>query len=74
MQAKHHITNLIKFSSKYPLLKALEGSITAIKTLKSFRTKGVRKLRDRFKIEKLVVLSEYFGQKTDCSRYRKKIS
>ena len=32
------------------------------------------KRKKTFKIEKFVVLAEYFEQQTDCSRYRKKIS
>ena len=44
------------------------------KILKYVRTNGCRKLRDGFKIEKFVVLAEYFEQQTDCSRYRRKIS
>ena len=34
MQAKRHMTKLIKFSSKYLSWKTLEGSITATKILK----------------------------------------
>ena len=67
MQVKQHMTKLIKFSSKYPSWKNLEGSITATKILKSFRTNRVRKRKNRFKIEKFVVLAEYFEQQTDCS-------
>ena len=40
MQAKYLEAKLIKSSSKYPSWKTLEGSITATKTLKSFRTNG----------------------------------
>ena len=32
------------------------------------------KRKKTFKIEKFVVLAEYFEQQTDCSRYRRKIS
>ena len=39
LQAKHHVTKLIKFSSEYPSWKTLESSITATKILKSFKTK-----------------------------------
>ena len=42
--------------------------------MKCFRKNGYRKWTNRFKIEKLVVLAEYFEQQTDCSRYRRKIS
>ena len=41
--------------------------ITGTKILKCFRTKT-------FKIEKLVILAEYFEHQTDCNRYRRKIS
>ena len=37
MQSKRHVTKLIKFSSKYPSWKTLEGSITATKILKVSR-------------------------------------
>ena len=60
MQAKHHMTTLIAFSSKYPSWKTLEGSITATKTLKSFRINGVEKLRNIFKIGKICFLGGIF--------------
>ena len=46
--------------------------ITAKEILKCFRTKGCRKQRNRFQIEKFVVLAENFEQYEDWSRYRKK--
>ena len=37
-------------------------------------TNGCRKWGNGFKTEKCVVLAEYFGQQTYCSRYRRKIN
>ena len=37
------------------------------KILKCFRTNGCRKWRNWFKIEKFIVLAEYFEQQADCS-------
>ena len=48
--------------------------ITVTKILKCFQTNWCRKRRKTFKIEKFVVLAEYFEQQTDCNRYRRKIS
>ena len=48
--------------------------ITVTKILKCFQTNWCRKQRKTFKIEKFVVLAEYFEQQTDCNRYRRKIS
>ena len=59
---------MVKFSSKFPSWKTLEGSETqnasgtVTKILKYFRTNGCRKWRNGFKTEKFVVLAEYFGQ------------
>ena len=47
--------------------------ITVTEILK-FRTNWCRKWRKTFKIEKFVVLVEYFEQQTDCNNYRRKIS
>ena len=47
---------------------------TVTKILKCFRTDGCRKQRNRFNIEKLAVLAEYFEQQADCNRQRRKIS
>ena len=35
---------------------------------------GCRKKRNRFKIEKSVVLAEYLKQQPDCERYNKKLA
>ena len=39
-----------------------------------FPYKLIEKQIEKFKIEKFVVLAEYFEQHTDCNRYRRKIS
>ena len=44
------------------------------KNSEMFWTNRCRKWRNRFKIEKPVVLAEYFEQQTDCTRCRKKIA
>ena len=44
------------------------------KILKCVWTNWCRKQRKIFKIEKFVVLAEYFEQQTDCNRYRRRIS
>ena len=54
------------FRSKWNL-----DHITVTEILK-FRTNWCRKWRKTFKIEKFVVLAEYFEQQTDCNRYRRK--
>ena len=48
--------------------------ITVTKFLKYFRSSRCRMWRNTFMIEKFFVLAEYFEQKTDCSRCRRKIS
>ena len=42
--------------------------------MKCFMTRGCRKWRNRFKIEKVLVLVEYLEQQTDWIRYKRKIS
>ena len=44
------------------------------KILKCFIKNGCRKWRNRFKIQKFVILAEYLEQHTDCSSYKTKIS
>ena len=48
--------------------------ITVTKILRCFRASGCRKWRKRFKNKKFVVLTEYFEQQKNCSRYRRKMS
>ena len=48
--------------------------ITVTKIMKCIRKNWCSKRRKTFKIEKFVVLEEYFEQQTDCNRYRRKIS
>ena len=78
MQAKLHITNLIKILSY--TLPHVENfwrqwnldHITVTKILKFSLTNRCRKWRNRFKREKFVVLAEYSEQQTDCSIYKRK--
>ena len=77
MQTKHHMTKLIKFSSKFPLWKTLKGS----EIRSHYSNKYSEMLQDKWMYEikkidlrKKIVLAEYFEQQTDCSRYRRKIS
>ena len=78
--SKRSHAKLQKFlSSKFPLRKTLERSwnldrITVTKIVKCFRINGCRKWRNRFKIEKSIVLADYMEQQIDYSRYRLKIS
>ena len=77
MQTKHHMTKLIKLSSKFPLWKTLKGS----EIRSHYSNKYSEMLQDKWMYEikkidlrKKIVLAEYFEQQTDCSRYRRKIS
>ena len=78
MQAKNHMTKFKKLSSKLRTLNGIEirlhYSNTVIRILRSFRTNGRGKWRNRFKNKKIVVSAEYFEQETNCSRYRRKNS
>ena len=79
IQAKRHMTKLIRFTSNFLSWKTLEGSEIQIalqltKILQCFWTNGCRKWRNRSKIEKFVVLAEYLEEQKDFSRYRRKIS
>ena len=61
-----------KCSSKFPSRKTLASRKwnldTVTKILKCVQTNWCRKQRKAFKIEKSVVLAEYFKQQTDCNR------
>ena len=70
MQAKHHMTKLIKLSFKLPSWKTLKGNETRLhysnESLGIFQDKRIKEInkekifKKRFKKEKFVVLAEYF--------------
>ena len=65
----------MKFSSKFLFRRKWNlDHIAVTKILKCFQASWCRKRRKTFKIEKFVVLAEYFEQQTDCNMYRRKIS
>ena len=77
MQVKATLQHKILF--KFPLVENFRRKwnldrITVTKILKCFQTNWCRKRRKTFKIEKFVVLAEYFEQQTDCNRYRRETS
>ena len=69
------MTKFKKLSSKLRTLNGIEirlhYSNTVIRILRSFRTNGCGKWRNRFKNKKIVVSAEYFEQETNCSRNRR---
>ena len=65
MQAKRHVTKLIKFSSKYPCGKPWKAVLQQQKFRKVSRQTELGNEEIDF-----VVLAEYFDKQTDCSRYR----
>ena len=77
MQVKATLQHKILF--KVPLVENFRrmwnlDRITVTKILKFFQTNCCRKRGKTFKIQKFVVLAEYFEQQTDRNRYRRKIS